>query len=119
MADRKPKKSLTVLISIFSLIIVGISLTPVLFPGLITANVGFQEYPNQFEFGSNSVLLLVGNLTMITFGVLFYKKKLPNLIQTPATKFLKKKHIKQNNSNFTTSHLNSIYWFYNTRIISR
>ena len=90
MADRKPKESLTVLISIFSLIIVGISLTPVLFPGLITANVGFQEYPNQFEFGSNSVLLLVGNITMITFGVLSYKKKLPNFIQTPATKFLKK-----------------------------
>ncbi len=90
MADRKPKKVLTVLISIFSLIIVGISLTPVLFPGLITANVGFQEYPNQFEFGSNSVLLLAGNITMITFGVLYYKKKLPNFIQTPVTKFLKK-----------------------------
>ena len=97
MTDRKPKKVLTVLISIFSLIIVGISLTPILFPGLITANVGFQEYSNQFEFGSNSVLLLVGNITMITFGVLFYKKKLPNFIQAPVTKFLKK-----NISNKTT-----------------
>ena len=66
----------TALICIFSIIVVGISLVSVIFPALITANFGIQESEsNQFEIGSNTITFLIGNLLLIGFGFLYFKKK--------------------------------------------
>ena len=81
----------TALICIFSIIVVGISLVSVIFPALITANFGIQESEsNQFEIGSNTITFLIGNLLLIGFGVLYFKKKLPAIIQKSLENFLNK-----------------------------
>ena len=85
------KNFVTALICIFSIIVVGISLVSVIFPALITANFGIQESEsNQFEIGSNTVTFLIGNLLLIGFGVLYFKKKLPVIIQKSLENFLNK-----------------------------
>ena len=81
----------TALICIFSIIVVGISLVSVIFPALITTNFGIQESEsNQFEIGSNTITFLIGNLLLIGFGVLYFKKKLPVIIQKSLENFLNK-----------------------------
>ena len=85
------KNFVTALICIFSIIVVGISLVSVIFPALITANFGIQESEsNQFEIGSNTITFLIGNLLLIGFGVLYFKKKLPVIIQKSLENFLNK-----------------------------
>ena len=85
------KNLVTALICVFSIIIVGISLVSVIFPALITANFGIQESEsNQFEIGSNTITFLIGNLLLIGFGVLYFKKKLPVIIQKSLENFLNK-----------------------------
>ena len=85
------KNLVTALICIFSIIVVGISLVSVIFPALITANFGIQESEsNQFEIGSNTITFLIGNLLLIGFGVLYFKKKLPLIIQKSLENFLNK-----------------------------
>ena len=85
------KNLVTALICIFSIIVVGISLVSVIFPALITANFGIQENEsNQFEIGSNTITFLIGNLLLIGFGVLYFKKKLPVIIQKSLENFLNK-----------------------------
>ena len=85
------KNLVTALICIFSIIVVGISLVSVIFPALITANFGIQESEsNQFEIGSNTITFLIGNLLLIGFGVLYFKKKLPVIIQKSLESFLNK-----------------------------
>jgi len=85
------KNLVTALICIFSIIVVGISLVSVIFPALITANFGIQESgSNQFEIGSNTITFLIGNLLLIGFGVLYFKKKLPVIIQKSLENFLNK-----------------------------
>jgi len=85
------KNLVTALICIFSIIVVGISLVSVIFPALITANFGIQESDsNQFEIGSNTITFLIGNLLLIGFGVLYFKKKLPIIIQKSLENFLNK-----------------------------
>jgi len=85
------KNFVTTLICIFSLVVVGISIVPVLFPALITANFGIQEIEsNQFETGSNTITFLIGNLLLIGFGFLYFKKKLPAIIQKSLESFFSK-----------------------------
>jgi len=85
------KNFVTALICIFSIIVVVISLVSVIFPALITANFGIQENEsNQFEIGSNTIIFLTGNLLLIGFGVLYFKKKLPVIIQKSLENFLNK-----------------------------
>jgi len=85
------KNFVTALICIFSIIVVGISLVSVIFPALITANFGIQDSEsNQFEIGSNTITFLIGNLLLIGFGVLYFKKKLPAIIQKSLENFLNK-----------------------------
>ena len=85
------KNLVTALICIFSIIVVGISLVSVIFPALITANFRIQESDsNQFEIGSNTITFLIGNLLLIGFGVLYFKKKLPVIVQKSLENFLNK-----------------------------
>nr|AIE96542.1 hypothetical protein [uncultured marine thaumarchaeote AD1000_80_F03] len=98
MSQMTSKNLVTALICIFSIIIVGISLVSVIFPALITTNFGIQESEsNQFEIGSNTITFLIGNLLLIGFGILYFKKKLPVIIQKSLENFLNK-----NISNKTT-----------------
>ena len=85
------KNFVTSLICIFSIIVIGIILISVIFPALIIANFGIQtNVQDQFEIGGNTITFLTGNFLLIGFGVLYFKKKLPSIIQKPLESFLDK-----------------------------
>ena len=70
-----PKFLLTVFISIFSLIIAGITLLSVIFPALIVSNFGIHSNNlDSLEVGINGHLILLFNIIIITFGICYYKK---------------------------------------------
>ncbi len=75
------KNILTVLISIFSLFVIAITLLSFVFPALIISNLGVHENSlDSFELGQNALFLLLANISISIFGMLYYKKKLPNSI---------------------------------------
>jgi len=72
------KNILTCLISIFSLFVVGIILLSILFPALIISNFGIHSNNlESFELGNNSLVILLSNLSVLAFVIVYYKNKLP------------------------------------------
>ena len=73
---------LTHLIAIFSLFVVGITLLSTIFPALIIAILGI--HPNNlevFEIGNNALIILLCNIMIIGFGIIYYKNNLPKKLQ--------------------------------------
>ena len=65
------------LVFIFALIMVGISLLSVIFPGLLLhqfGNVTNDAY-GAFEIGNNAILLIVSNVFLLSFGYVYKKNK--------------------------------------------
>ena len=71
--------SLTV-VFIFALVMVGISLLSVIFPALILANFGSISTSayNAFEIGNNTSLVIIGNVVLLSIGLLYKKNKFTN-----------------------------------------
>ena len=91
MPNSKFIKSLAFLICIFSLVVIGITLSSTIFPALTISKLGESETTLEpFELGVNAYVVLLGNILLIGFGILYYKKKLPSLIQSGLTSFLHK-----------------------------
>jgi hypothetical protein len=87
----KSKNYLTFLISIFSLVVIGITLVSTLFPALIISNFGIHSNNLQiFEIGNNALIVLLCNVIIITFGILYYKNKLPIQLQIFISKIIGK-----------------------------
>ena len=85
------KQVLAFLISIFSLFVAGITLISIVFPSLIISNFGIHSSNLEiFEIGNNALVILSCNLFLIIFGILFYKNKLPDRIQTSISYLLHK-----------------------------
>ena len=66
------------LVFLFALILVGISLLSVVFPGLILHEFGHisTDRYDAFEIGNNAILLIVSNLIILSLGFLYKKNKL-------------------------------------------
>ena len=65
-----------------TLIVVLLTLTPVIFPALYSSVFGmFTENLNAFELGYQSIFLIVSNVVIFGFGIAYYKKKIPSLVQ--------------------------------------
>ncbi len=85
------KSILRWLISIFSLFIVGITLLSVIFPALVISNISsYSNNLDSFEIGKNGLVILLSNLVIIGFGILYYKKKLPIKIQSSISQIFQK-----------------------------
>ena len=90
LLDNK-KDILTHLIAIFSLFIIGITLLSTIFPALIISNFGIHSNNlNIFEIGNNALIILFCNIVIITFGILYYKNKLPIQLQSSVSSLLQK-----------------------------
>lgn len=66
----------------FAFVIIFISLISVIFPSLVVTLLdesGFETTP--FEIGTMAIPVLVANFSLLLFGILFYKKKLPSQIE--------------------------------------
>tara|TARA_B110000014_G_scaffold256746_1_gene240291 strand:- start:350 stop:1579 length:1230 start_codon:yes stop_codon:yes gene_type:complete len=92
MSQTSQKKYiLTYLISIFSLVVVGITLLSTVFPALIISIFGIHSNNLQtFEIGNNALIILLCNVIIITLGILYYKNKLPTQLQMFISKILGK-----------------------------
>ena len=76
------KNIFTIFIGIFSLFVIGITLLSIVFPALIISNLGVHENSlESFEIGYNASFLLLTNIGISVFGILYYKKKLPSFLQ--------------------------------------
>lgn len=66
----------------FAFVIIFISLISVVFPSLfitILDESGLETEP--FEWGALALPVLVTNFSLLIFGILYYKKKIPNIIE--------------------------------------
>ena len=65
-----------------TLIVVLLTLTPVIFPALFSSYFGmFTENLDPFELGHLAIFLIVSNVVIFGFGIAYYKKKIPSLVQ--------------------------------------
>ena len=69
---------------LFALIMVGINLLSVVFPALILHEFGHisTDRYDAFEIGNNATLLIVGNIIILSLGVLYKKNKLPSFLSS-------------------------------------
>ena len=68
------------IVFIFALVMVGISLLSVLFPALILANFGSISTSayHAFEIGNNAPLIIIGNVVLLSIGLIYKKNKFAN-----------------------------------------
>ena len=92
MSELSAKNSIfTIIISVFSLIIISIILLSAVFPALIISTLGIHENSlDSLETNPNGILILLGNFAILISGILYYKKKLPNSLQEFISKSLQK-----------------------------
>ena len=92
MSELSAKNSIfTIIISVFSLIIISIILLSAVFPALIISTLGIHENSlDSLETNPNGILILLGNFAILIAGILYYKKKLPNSLQEFISKSLQK-----------------------------
>ena len=71
--------SLTI-VFLFALVMVGISLLSVIFPGLILTQFGniTSDLYDKFEIGNNAFLLIIGNAIIFSLGYIYKKNTLVN-----------------------------------------
>ena len=92
LSELSAKNSIfTIIISVFSLIIISIILLSAVFPALIISTLGIHENSlDSLETNPNGILILLGNFAILIAGILYYKKKLPNSLQEFISKSLQK-----------------------------
>src|SRR3972149_3299435 len=79
--ERKKTSIISFSVFVISLVIIGINLIALFFPSLIIILVGGSEIQdNPFEASPWIVPFLATNLFLLVFAILYYTKKLPNLI---------------------------------------
>ena len=64
-----------------TLTVVLLTIIPVIFPALFSSFFSpHTENLDPFEFGHHSIFLIVSNVTILSFGIAYYKKKIPSLV---------------------------------------
>ena len=81
MSDLEQSQEVSYLVFFCTLVVVVLLIIPVVFPALYSSVFGmFTENLNPFEFGYQSVFLVVSNIVIFSIGALYYKNKIPSLI---------------------------------------
>ena len=81
MSDLENSEKVSYAVFFCTLVVVLLTLTPVIFPALFSSFFGmFTENLNTFEFGYQSIFLIVSNIVIFGFGIAYYKKKIPSLV---------------------------------------
>ena len=63
----------------FTLIVVLMVLAAIIFPGLYHSFFGGHSIPLEtpFELGHKAYLLIISNIALLSFGLIYYKNKFP------------------------------------------
>jgi len=87
MSDLENHQKVSYVVFFAALIVVLLTLTPVIFPALYSSVFGmFTENLDTFELGYQSIFLIVSNVVIFGFGIAYYKKKIPSLVQDAVEK---------------------------------
>ncbi len=87
MSDLENNQKVFYVVFFATLIVVLLTLTPVIFPALYSSVFGmFTENLNAFELGYQAIFLIVSNVVIFGFGIVYYKKKIPSLVQDAVEK---------------------------------
>ena len=79
--DVENNQKVSYAIFLCTLIVVLFTLTPVIFPALFSSVFGmFAENLSAFEPGYQTTFLIVSNVLIFSFGIAYYKKKIPSLV---------------------------------------
>ena len=82
MSDLENSQKVSYVVFFCTLIVVLLTLTPLIFPALFSSLFGmFTENLNPFELGYQSIFLIVSNVVIFGFGIAYYKKRIPSLVQ--------------------------------------
>ena len=82
MSDLENNQKVSYVVFFATLIVVLLTLIPAIFPALYSSVFGmFTENLNAFELGYQSIFLIVSNVLIFGFGLAYYKKKIPSLVQ--------------------------------------
>ena len=81
MSDLESSQYVSYAVFFCTLVIVLLTLIPVIFPVLYSSFFGmFTENLNPFELGYLAIFLIVSNVVIFGFGIAYYKKKIPSLV---------------------------------------
>jgi len=82
MSDLENNQKVSYVVFFITLVVVLLTLIPVIFPALYSSVFGmFTENLNGFELGYMAIFLIVSNIVIFGFGIAYYKKKIPSLVQ--------------------------------------
>jgi len=82
MSNLENNQKVSYVVFFAALIVVLLTLTPVIFPALYSSVFGmFTENLDAFELGHHAIFLIVSNVVIFGFGIAYYKKKIPSLVQ--------------------------------------
>ena len=87
MSNLENNQKVSYVVFFAALIVVLLTLTPVIFPALFSSVFGmYAENLDAFELGHQSIFLIVSNVVIFGFGIAYYKKKIPSLVQDAVEK---------------------------------
>jgi len=87
MSNLENSQRVSYVVFFAALIVVLLTLTPVIFPALYSSVFGmFTENLDAFELGYQAIFLIVSNVVIFGFGIVYYKKKIPSLVQDAVEK---------------------------------
>ena len=82
MSDLENNQKVSYVVFSVTLVVVLLTLTPIIFPALFSSVFGmFTENLNGFELGYMAISFIVSNVLIFGFGLAYYKKKIPSLVQ--------------------------------------
>jgi len=82
MSNLENNQKVSYVVFFAALIVVLLTLTPAIFPALYSSVFGmFSENLDAFEIGYLAIFLIVSNVVIFGFGIAYYKKKIPSLVQ--------------------------------------
>jgi len=87
MSNLENNQKVSYVVFFAALIVVLLTLTPVIFPALFSSVFGmYAENLDAFELGYQAIFLIVSNVVIFGFGIAYYKKKIPSLVQDAVEK---------------------------------
>jgi hypothetical protein len=82
MSDLENNQKVSYVVFFVTLVVVLLTITPIIFPALFSSVFGmFTENLNGFELGYMAIFFIISNIVIFSFGIAYYKKKIPSLVQ--------------------------------------
>ena len=107
------------LIGIATIFFVSLTIISIIFPSLFSSVFGkFSDNLIPYEVGTLGVPVILSNLGLLFFGIIYYKKKLPSSISNFIDRIQIFEIPKKTYFNYFIDNFFSIHWYFFSRIIT-